>query len=221
MENYQQETNVVIKMGKIKLTSDTPSYLKVSEIKNELYTFEHIIGDKYSGLTFALAFCFRALSTTRGINSKVRFNKEHNWLAMDLIMPEDDFKPYKNNLSMQRRIMGKHFFPFFAENIKKYKSKLPTLKPVAEKLTEDMRLFLINNLWLPDETGNLNLSIIEKVPFERAMSLFGNPKQKKFTTNDDNIKVQALTWVVQEDIKLHAKYNLVDKKWLFQEYKVE
>ena len=90
-----------------------------------------------------------------GINSKVRFDKGDNTLGMDLIMSLDKFNPYKTNVAMQRLIMGKHLFPFFAENIKKYKSKLPNLKSIAEDLTEDMRLFLIDNLWLPDDNVNL------------------------------------------------------------------
>ena len=72
-----------------------------------------IIEKKYSQINFELAFCFRALYTTQGINSKVRLYKDENWLGMDLIMALEEFNPYKNNVSMQRRIMGKHFFPFF------------------------------------------------------------------------------------------------------------
>lgn len=78
---------------------------------------------------------------------------------------------------MQRATMGRHFFPFFAENIKKYKYKLPSLQPFIGDLIEDMRLFLIENLWLPAEDGKLKLSIIETVSYERAMELFGNPKR--------------------------------------------
>ena len=83
--------------------------------------------------------------------------------------------------SMQRRIMGKHFFPFFAENIKKYRNKLPVLKPIEKDLVEDMRLFLIENLWLPDDSGSFKLAVIENVSYDRAMALFGKPRQKKFT----------------------------------------
>ena len=79
---------------------------------------------------------------------------------MDLIMPLDEFNPYKDNVSMQRRIMGKHFFPFFSANIHKYIYKLPVLKSVEKELVEDMRLFLIENLWLPNETDNNKLSVI-------------------------------------------------------------
>lgn len=139
---------------------------------------------------------------------------------MDLIMALNEFNSYKTNVSMQRLIMGKHFFPFFVENIKKYKSKLPTLKPVAEDLIEDMRLFLIENLWLPAEDGKLKLSIIETVSYERAMELFGNPKQKVFSENEEGQKVQDLVWTVEEDTKLSAKYILTDKKWNIQNYEV-
>ena len=100
-------------MERISIQSDSPGYIKVSEIGKELIAFSEIIEKKYNQIDFELAFCFRALYTTRGINSKVRFYKDENWLGMDLIMPVDEFNPYKNNISMQRRIMGKYFFPFF------------------------------------------------------------------------------------------------------------
>lgn len=209
-------------MERISITSDTPGYLKVSEIGDELLAFAIILDNKYSQIDFRFVFCFRALYTTRGINSKVRFYKEQNsWLGMDLIMAEDEFIPYKKNVSMQRRIMGKHFFPFFAENIRKYRSKLPVLKPIEKDLVEDMRLFLINNLWLPNENGNLELSVIETVSYERAMSLFGNPRQRKFTDMENGQKIQDLFWEVDEERKLLAQYKLVDKIWILQYYKIE
>ena len=111
---------------------------------------------------------------------------------------------------MQRATMGRHFFPFFAENIKKYKYKLPSLQPFIGDLIEDMRLFLIENLWLPAEDGKLKLSIIETVSYERAMELFGNPKQKVFSENEEGQKVQDLVWTVEEGTKLSAKYILTD-----------
>ena len=116
--------------------------------------------------------------------------------------------------------MGRHFFPFFAENIKKYKYKLPSLQPFIGDLIEDMRLFLIENLWLPAEDGKLKLSIIETVSYERAMELFGNPKQKVFSENEEGQKVQDLVWTVEEDTKLSAKYILTNKKWNLQNYEV-
>ena len=119
--------------------------------------------------------------------------------------PEDEFRPYKKNVSMQRATRGRHFFPFFAENIKKYKYKLPSLQPFIGDLIEDMRLFLIENLWLPAEDGKLKLSIIETVSYERAMELFGNPKQKVFSENEEGQKVQDLVWTVEEGTKLSAK----------------
>lgn len=169
-------------MERISITSDSPGYVKVSEIGRDLIAFSEILEKKYNQIDFELAFCFRALYTTRGINSKVRFYKDENWLGMDLIMPLAEFNPYKYNVSMQRRIMGKYFFPFFSKNIHKYIYKLPILKSIEKDLVEDMRLFLIENLWLPDENGQFKLSVIETVSFERAMSLFGNPKEKSSQT---------------------------------------
>ena len=190
-------------MNRVSIQIDSPSYVKVSEIGKELVAFSLTIERKYPQIDFEFAFCFRALYTTRGIRSKVRFEKDCNYLGMDLIVSEEEFNPYKNNVSMQRRIMGKHFFPFFAENIKKYRNKLPVLKPIEKDLVEDMRLFLIENLWLPDDSGSFKLAVIENVSYDRAMALFGKPRQKKFM-DTDNGKIQDILWEVDEQTQLSA-----------------
>ena len=208
-------------MERISITSDSPGYIKVSEIGKDLIAFSEILEKKYNQIDFELAFCFRALYITRGIKSKVRFYKDENWLGMDLIMPLDEFNPYKDNVSMQRRIMGKHFFPFFSANIHKYIYKLPVLKSVEKELVEDMRLFLVENLWLPNENGQYRLSVIETSSYEHCIKLFGNPKEKKFADNEQGIKVQDITWII-DDVKseLSATYLLIDKKWQLQKYQV-
>ena len=207
-------------MNRVSIQIDSPSYVKVSEIGKELVAFSLTIERKYPQIDFEFAFCFRALYTTRGIRSKVRFEKDCNYLGMDLIMSEEEFHPYKKNIAMQRRIMGKHFFPFFAENIKKYRNKLPVLKPIEKDLVEDMRLFLIENLWLPDDSGSFKLSVIENVSYDRAMALFGRPKQKKFT-DTDNGKIQDILWEVNEQTRLSAQYRLIDKVWTLECYNIE
>lgn len=208
-------------MERIRVVSDSPGYIKVREISKELRSFTKIIEDKYNQIDFDFLFCFRALYSTMGINCKVRFDKGDNTLGMDLIMSLDEFNPYKTNVAMQRLIMGKHLFPFFAENIKKYKSKLPNLKSIAEDLTEDMRLFLIDNLWLPDDNGNLKLSVIETVSYEKAMALLGNPIRKKFTNMENGQKIQDLLWEIDKETKILAQYKLIDKIWILQKYKIE
>ena len=206
-------------MNRVSIQIDSPSYVKVSEIGKELVAFSLTIERKYPQIDFEFAFCFRALYTTRGIRSKVRFEKDCNCLGMDLIMSLDEFNPYKNNVSMQRRIMGKHFFPFFAENIKKYRNKLPVLKPIEKDLVEDMRLFLIENLWLPDDSGSFKLAVIENVSYDRAMALFGKPRQKKFM-DTDNGKIQDILWEVDEQTQLSARYRLIDKVWTLESYNI-
>ena len=206
-------------MNRVSIQIDSPSYVKVSEIGKELVAFSLTIERKYPQIDFEFAFCFRALYTTRGIRSKVRFEKDCNYLGMDLIISEEEFNPYKNNVSMQRRIMGKHFFPFFAENIKKYRNKLPILKPIEKDLVEDMRLFLIENLWLPDDSGSFKLAVIENVSYDRAMALFGKPRQKKFM-DTDNGKIQDILWEVDEQTQLSARYRLIDKVWTLESYNI-
>ena len=208
-------------MERIRVVSDSPGYIKVREISKELRSFTKIIEDKYNQIDFDFLCYFRSLYSTMGINSKVRFDKGDNTLGMDLIMSLDEFNPYKTNVAMQRLIMGKHLFPFFAENIKKYKSKLPNLKSIAEDLTEDMRLFLIDNLWLPDDNGNLKLSVIETVSYEKAMALLGNPIRKKFTNMENGQKIQDLLWEIDKETKILAQYKLIDKIWILQKYKIE
>lgn len=140
---------------------------------------------------------------------------------MDIVMLYDEFEPYKRNTSMQRRIMGKYFFYLFSVCIKKYRKRLPVFKLIENELVEDMRLFLVENLWLPTENGQYKLSVIETVPFERAISLFGNPKEKKFIDNTQGIKIQDLTWIIDEaENELFATYSLIDKKWQLQKYEV-
>lgn len=206
-------------MNRVSIQIDSPGYVKVSEIGKELVAFSLTIERKYPQIDFEFAFCFRALYTTRGIRSKVRFEKDCNYLGMDLIMSEEEFHPYKKNIAMQRRIMGKHFFPFFAENIKKYRNKLPVLKPIEKDLVEDMRLFLIENLWLPDDSGSFKLAVIENVSYDRAMALFGKPRQKKFM-DTDNGKIQDILWEVDEQTQLSARYRLIDKVWTLESYNI-
>ena len=215
-----QATNVIIRiMDRVRITSDSPSFLKVGEIGKDLRVFSLVLKEKYPQIDFDFVFCFRALYTTRGIRSKVRFEKDCNYLGMDLIMSEEEFHPYKKNIAMQRRIMGKHFFPFFAENIKKYRNKLPILKPIEKDLVEDMRLFLIENLWLPDDSGSFKLAVIENVSYDRAMALFGKPRQKKFM-DTDNGKIQDILWEVDEQTQLSAQYRLIDKVWTLESYNI-
>ena len=206
-------------MNRVSIQIDSPSYVKVSEIGKELVAFSLTIERKYPQIDFEFAFCFRALYTTRGIRSKVRFEKDCNYLGMDLIMSEEEFHPYKKNIAMQRRIMGKHFFPFFAENIKKYRYKLPVLKPIEKDLVEDMRLFLIENLCLPDDSGSFKLAVIENVSYDRAMALFGKPRQKKFM-DTDNGKIQDILWEVDEQTQLSARYRLIDQVWTLESYNI-
>jgi hypothetical protein len=137
-------------MERISLQSDTPSYLKVSEIQEELLDFTDVLETKYNMVDFEFAYCFRVLYSIEGIKSKARFYKIENWLGLDLIMSESEFKPYKKDIEMQRRIMGKYFYPFFVETIRKYAKKLPMLKPVSENLIKDMELFLIEKKWVED-----------------------------------------------------------------------
>lgn len=138
-------------MEKLSLTADAPGYLKIWIIEEELLDFVKVLETKYYSMDFVLWFCFRALkdiSIESGWKSKATFYKKDNALSIDLIMPESEFVPFKKDINMQRKIMGKYFYPFFSETIKKYSKKLPTLKPIADELILDMKKFLIEIHWL-------------------------------------------------------------------------
>lgn len=203
----------------VKVTSDSPGFIEVGEICYECEAFSMILIDKYPMLDFDLLFCFRALYTLIGIRSHVQFHKQYRWLGFDLMMPLDDFRPYKGNKSMQRLIMGRYFFPFFCDKLRRYKKKLSTLEPVLEDLIEDMRLFLIEHLWLPDEDGCLRLSVIENYTYEQTMAQFGPPNLKTFT-DVDGVKEQDLRWDIDENISLSAQYKLIDRAWRLEWWKV-
>jgi len=82
-----------------------------------------------------------------------------------------------------------------------------------------MRLFLIENLWLPDDSGSFKLAVIENVSYDRAMALFGKPRQKKFM-DTDNGKIQDILWEVDEQTQLSARYRLIDKVWTLESYNI-
>lgn len=205
-------------MSKITTRSDSASFLMVSEIDDELETFSKILNVKYPHLDFDFDFCFRALYTLIGIRPKVRFEQEDNCLGFDLMMPEEEFLQYKRNKSMQRLIMGRYFFPFFCDKLRRYKKKLSTLEPVLEDLIENMRLFLIEHLWLPDEDGCLRLSVIENYTYEQTMAQFGSPNLKTFA-DVDGVKEQDLRWDIDENISLSAQYKLIDRAWRLEWWK--
>jgi hypothetical protein len=83
-------------MERIRITSDSPGYIKVSDIGKDLRNFSRIIETKYSEIDFDFLFCFRALYSTVGIRSKVRYEKDVNMLGMDLIMSLDEFNHTSN-----------------------------------------------------------------------------------------------------------------------------
>ena len=205
-------------MSKITTRSDSASFLMVSEIDDELETFSKILNVKYPHLDFDFDFCFRALYTLIGIRPKVRFEQEDNCLGFDLMMPEEEFLQYKRNKSMQRLIMGRYFFPFFCDKLRRYKKKLSTLEPVLEDLIENMRLFLIEHLWLPEEDGCLRLSVIENYTYEQTMAQFGPPNLKTFA-DVDGVKEQDLRWDIDENISLSAQYKLIDRAWRLEWWK--
>lgn len=56
---------------------------------------------------------------------------------------------------------------------------------------------------------------------EHCIKLFGNPKEKRFADNEQGIKVQDLTWIIDDSKnELSATYLLIDKKWQLQKYQV-
>ena len=189
----------------------------VSDIADEQRAFTSVLNAKYPQLDFDFGFCFRVLDTLSGIRSRVRFDKEDRILELDLMMPEEDFLPYKQNKTMQRLIIGRYFFPFFCDKVRGYKRKLPALSPVLEEVIVDMEAFLIEHLWLPDEDGHLRLSVIEDYTYEQTIQQFGPPSLKTFT-EADGVKVQDLRWAIDAETTLSAQYKLIDRTWSLERW---
>lgn len=217
-------------MERIGVTSVSPGHLKISEITKDLINFGKVIDEKYSQIDFSFFFNFvigyKTTAYTPDMqqyeDDDIKYYAKEKRLGMDIVMLYDEFEPYKQNISMQRRIIGKYFFNLFSVCIKKYRKRLPVLNLIGMELLEDMRLFLIENLLLPDENGQYKLSIIETEPYERSIELFGNPNEKRFADNEQGVKVQDLTWIIDDaKSELSAAYLLIDKKWQLQKYQVK
>ena len=189
----------------------------VSDIADEQGAFTSVLNAKYPQLAVDFGFCFRVLDTLSGIRSRVRFDKVDRILELDLMMPEEDFLPYKQNKTMQRLIMGRYFFPFFSDKVRGYKGKLPALSPVLEEVIVDMEAFLVEHLWLPDEDGHLRLSVIEDYTYEQTIQQFGPPSLKMFT-EADGVKVQDLRWAIDAETTLSAQYKLIDRTWRLERW---
>lgn len=208
-------------MSGISVTGDYPSFIRISEISQELLPFSTVLSEKFPSIDFEFVFCFRVLYTTRGINSNVRYEKMRKWLMFDYIMPLDDFWPYKGNKIIQRKIIGKYFFDFFCKKIGNYKYKIPSLKDTYPAIIECLRQFLVEHLWLPDSQGKYNYSLIEKISYEEAMNVYGSPKSRKFQDMEDNCKLQNLTWILdKEGSCLNAEYKLYDRRWNLMDYSI-
>ena len=158
-------------MNGISVIGDSPGFIKTFEISDELLPFSKVLSEKFPSIDFEFVFCFRVLYTTRGMNSNVRYCKDVNKLMFDLIMPLDDFWPYKGNKIIQRKIIGKYFFDFFCKKIGNYKYKIPSLKGTYPAIIECLREFLVEHLWLPDSQGKYNFSLIEEISYEEAMNV--------------------------------------------------
>lgn len=180
----------------------------VSDIAEEQEAFTSVLNAKYPQLDFDFGFCFRVLDTLSGIRSRVRFDKVDRILELDLMMPEEDFLPYKQNKTMQRLIMGRYFFPFFCDKVRGYKGKLPALSPVLEEVIVDMEAFLIEHL---------RLSVIEDYTYEQTIQQFGPPSLKTFT-EADGVKVQDLRWAIDAETTLSAQYKLIDRTWRLERW---
>ncbi len=138
-------------MKRIRLTADCPGYLKVWEIEEELLDFSTILSDKYGSIDFEFWFCFRVLKNdaiASGWKSKVAYYKKDEALSFDVVMPESEFALYKKEKNKQKQIIGKYFFPYFEESIRRYSKRLPSLQNLSDSLIEDMRLFLVERKWL-------------------------------------------------------------------------
>ena len=53
-------------MSEIRLTADSPGYVSVWEIENDLYDFSKVINRKYSQIDFDFVFLFQSVAYNTG-----------------------------------------------------------------------------------------------------------------------------------------------------------
>ena len=70
-----------------------------------------------------------------------------------------------------------------------------------------MRLFLIENLWLPNENGQYKLSVIETSSYEHCIKVIWQSEEKDFADNEQGSKVPDLTWIMN-DSKTRLSTNI-------------
>jgi len=210
------------------LTSDSPiGWCKVSEIKNELYNFEKEVFPKYKDkFHLKLWICFRCLPENYGRNSMRRFFKQDNALGMDMLITEEQMRPFRDGKYFpltkveQRLIMGEKLYGFLTETLENYRNKLAGIKEYGESFLEDTKNWLISNYWLSKDNSLFDLSVISFMSLEKAVEIFGKSIEKKVYT-ENNKKVQEFVWHVDAERKLRAKYVLSNGIWIFTEYKEE
>ncbi len=188
----------------------------VSDIADEQEAFTSVLNAKYPQLDFDFGFCFRVLDTLSGIRSRVRFDKVDRILEFDLMMPEEDFLPYKQNKTMQRLIMGRYFFPFFCDKVRDIRV---SYRLVSRLGGGDRRYggVLDRASMAADEDGHLRLSVIEDYTYEQTIQQFGPPSLKTFT-EADGVKVQDLRWAIDAETTLSAQYKLIDRTWRLERW---
>ncbi len=110
----------------IRITTDSPSWSKVSEISKELRTLSDFFEKKYSHLKLELLICLRCLSSDVKRESFARYSAKDSILSMDISMDENLFMSFKKDKNGQRYLIGQIFIKFFDETIKKYEKKYLT-----------------------------------------------------------------------------------------------
>ncbi|MGN6837217.1 hypothetical protein, partial [Neisseria sp. P0022.S010] len=105
---------------------------------------------KYTEFPFDLVLCFRCLEKDSGWKSKSRYSKEDNYnaLGFDIVVSEEDFIPIKKDIDAQRKILGKEFYRYFFETMKKKERQFPILKKINPNFLYDVKKWLLENKWI-------------------------------------------------------------------------
>ena len=133
-----------------KTTSDSPSWTHVSQLREELEGIEKII-NKFSNFPVNIGICVRCLDSWSGWKSGARYYSSDNFIYIDIVTQEIDYKPYINNVPAQRKIIGQEFYNFFPKAMKKYEKRFPSLRDINPYFMDDLKHWLIINHWIDSQ----------------------------------------------------------------------
>lgn len=132
-----------------KTTSDSPSWTNVSQLREELEEIGEII-NKFNDFPVNIGICVRCLDSYSGWKSGARYYSSDNFIYIDIVTQESDYEPYANNIAAQRKIIGREFYKFFPQVMRKYEKRFPILKNINHCFLKELEKWLLEKGWIED-----------------------------------------------------------------------